>query len=109
MGVNYLTMVTWHTYTERHHHKRNLRNGRESKHTLDVALGASYCGGIESGEHTHPYHDAHLAGSILNPQWEETRNLEHTGNNHRCGMDERADWSRAFHGVGQPDVEWEHC
>ena len=31
----------------------------------------------------------------------------HTCRHHRRGMDEGADWRRAFHRVGQPDVERE--
>ena len=94
--------------TEGNHHERNLRNGRESKHTLDVCLCAGNSGCIESGEHTYPHDDAHCLGCILNPQGEHTRNLEHSGNNHRCGVDECADRSRTLHGIGQPDMQREH-
>ena len=75
---------------------------------LDVALCACNGSSIESGEHTYPYHNAHLTGSILNPQWEQTRNLEHTGHNHRSGVYKGADRCRAFHGIRQPDVQREH-
>src|SRR5574344_398719 len=107
MLVDHL-MMSWHTYAEGYHHKRNLRYSREGEHTLDVALGASHGSGIESGEHSNPYHNAHVTGSILNPQGEETCNLENTGNNHRGGMDERTHRSGTLHGIGQPDVQWEH-
>src|SRR5574344_1450761 len=101
-------MMSWHTYAEGYHHKRNLRDGGEGENTLDVALGASHGSGIESGEDTYPYNNTHLTGSILNPQGEETCNLEHTGNNHRCGVDECTDGSRTLHSIGQPDVQGEH-
>ena len=108
MGVDHLSMMSWHTYAKGYHHKRNLRDGGEGENSLDVALGASHGSGIESGEHSHPYNNTHLTRGILNPQGEETGYLEHTGNNHRGGVDESTDGGRTFHGIGQPDVQGEH-
>ena len=93
---------------EGYHHERNLRDGGEGKHTLDVCLGTCHSSSIESGEDTHPNDDAHSLGSILNPQREHACNLEHTGNHHSSGVNERADRSRTFHSIGQPDVQREH-
>ena len=93
---------------EGHHHEGNLRNRREGQHTLDVGLGTSHGSGIESGDDTHPHDDRHGLRGILNPQREHASHLEHTGHNHRGGMDEGRDRRRAFHGVGQPDVQREH-
>ena len=44
-------MMSWYTYAEGYHHKRNLRYSREGEHTLDVALGASHGSSIECGEY----------------------------------------------------------
>ena len=94
--------------TERYHHERNLRDGGEGQHALDVALAAGHGGSVEGGEGSHPGHYVKGSGSILNPQGEETGNLEHTGHYHGGGMDEGRHGGRAFHGIGQPDVEGEH-
>ena len=72
---------------ERHHHKGDLRNGREGEHALDVALGTCHGGGIESGERAHPSHDAQSLRGILDPQGEEASHLEHTCNDHRSSVD----------------------
>ncbi len=91
-----------------HHHEGNLGNRREGQHALDVALGTSHGGSIESREDAHPDDNRHLRLCILHPQREHTGNLEHAGHNHRCGVDECRDRRRALHGVGQPDVQREH-
>ena len=101
-------MVSRQANAKCNHHKGNLRDCRECEHTLDVALctGNGCC--IESGEYAYPHDDAHLTGSILYPQREETCYLEHTSNNHGSGMDERTDRCRTLHGIGKPNVQWEH-
>src|SRR5437867_3473562 len=33
------------------------------------------------------------------------RNDVNASSDHGCGMNQRADWRRAFHGVGEPNVE----
>ena len=101
-------VMTRQTNTESHHHERNLRNRREGKHTLDVGLGTGNSSGIESREHTDPHDNAHGLGGILNPKREHAGYLEHTGNDHRGGVNESRHWRRTFHGVGQPDVKREH-
>ena len=100
--------VAGEAYAESHHHKGNLRNRGEGKHALDVALCAGYSGSIEGGEGTYPYNDGETLGSVLNPDGEHTCNLEHTGHNHRGGVDEGRNRRRTFHGIGKPDVEGEH-
>ena len=101
-------MLTRQTYAQCHHHKGNLRDSGEGKHTLDITLGTGNGCGIESGEDTYPYHNAQLRLRILNPQGEHTGDLEHTSNDHRCGVNQRADWCRTLHGIGQPDMQREH-
>ena len=100
--------VTGKAHAECHHHEGNLGNGRESQHTLDVALGTSHGGGIEGGEHTHPHDNAHRLGSVLNPQGEHTGNLEHTGHHHGSSVNQSRYRRGALHGIGKPDVQGEH-
>ena len=102
------TVVTGQAHAEGHHHEGNLRDGGEGEHTLDVGLRTSDGGCIESGEDTHPHHNAHGLGSILNPKREHAGQLEDTGHHHRGGVDEGRHRSRTFHGIGQPDVQREH-
>ena len=102
------SLVTRHTNSESNHHKSNLRDCRECQHTLDIALSTSNSSSIESGEDTDVHNNAHLTRSILNPQWEQAGNLEHTSYNHGSSVDEGADRSRTFHSIWQPDVQWEH-
>ena len=40
---------------------------------------------------------------------EQTCHQIHTGNNHCSGMDKGRNRCRAFHCIGEPDVQWEHC
>ena len=47
--------------------------------------------------------------SILDPDGEHARNLEHTSNNHGSGVDKSRYRRWTLHGIGQPDVQWEHC
>ena len=75
------------THTQCHHHERDLRDGREGEHALDIALGTGHSSCIESGEHTYPHHDTQRLRSKMDPQGEHTCNLEHTSHHHRSGMD----------------------
>ena len=100
--------VAGEAYAESHHHEGNLRDSGEGKHALDVALCAGDGSGIEGGEGTYPNNDGETLGSVLNPDGEHTCNLEHTGHNHRGGVDEGRNRRRTFHGIGKPDVEGEH-
>ena len=108
MVVENGTMMTWQTYAEGYHHKCNLRDCREGKHTLDVALCTSYSGSVEGGESTNNHYYLKSLGSVLNPYGEQTCNLEHTGNNHGSSMDKCRYRSRTLHSIWQPDVQREH-
>lgn len=68
----FVTCYKFGANTQRHHHKGNLRDGREGKHTLNVALAASHGSCIECGERTYPSYDVECARCIVNPQGEET-------------------------------------
>ena len=94
--------------TEADHHESNLRDCREGENTLDVELRAGDDSRIHcrDGADDGYEHQGCLACQIKR---EETGNEVDTGHNHSSGMDERADRGRAFHGVGEPDVERHHC
>ena len=87
MIVESCSVMTRETYAEGYHHKCNLRDSREGKHTLDVALCTCYSSSIEGGECTYNNHYLKGLRSILNPYGEETCNLEHTGNHHGGSVD----------------------
>ena len=108
MIVENSSVMTREANAERHHHEGNLRDCREGKHTLDVALGASYGCSVEGGESTDNYDNLKSLGSVLNPYGEETCNLKHTGNHHGGSVDKGRNRSRALHCVRQPDVQREH-
>ena len=92
---------------ERYHHEGNLRDSREGKHALDVDLHAGYHGGVERGESTHNGDDDQSA-FLHEVEREETGHKVDTGHNHGGGVDEGRHGSRAFHGVGQPDMQRHH-
>ena len=108
MIVYHLSVSSGQTHAQSNHHKGNLRNCRESQHTLDITLYASNCSGIECGKRTHPNNNAQCIGSILNPQGEQTGYLINTGNYHRRSMNQGTDRRRTFHCIGQPDMQREH-
>ncbi len=92
---------------ERCHHERNLRDGREREHALDVNLCACHHSRIECGDAAHDSDDVHRR-HLKQIEREQTGHQVHTGHNHRCGMDEGRHGSRAFHSIGEPDVERKH-
>ena len=102
-------MVTRQTYAECYHHERNLRDCRECKHTLDVALCASNGCCVEGCESTYDNDYLKSLRSVLDPYREKTCNLEHTCNDHGSGVDKCRYRCRTFHCVRQPDVQREHC
>ena len=106
--VNHRTVFARKTYAQCHHHKGNLRNGREGKYALDVALNASHRCCIEGSNNTYPHDNRHRFGSILNPEGEEACNLEYASHNHRRSVNQRTDGSGTFHCIGQPNVKGEH-
>ena len=87
MIVENCSVMTGEANAECHHHERNLRDCREGKHTLDVALCTSYSGSVEGGESTNNHYYLKSLRSVLNPYGEQTCNLEHTGNNHSSSVD----------------------
>ena len=96
------------TYAESHHHKAYLRDGGEGEHTLDVALHTGYAGGVERCECAYIGDEVQHMGCIVDEQREHACHQIDACDDHGSGMNQRADRSRAFHGVGQPDVQREH-
>ena len=91
-----------------HEHETNLRDGREGQNALDVALYASHSCGIEGREGCDVGNPMQLFGGELYEDGEQTGHKEHACYNHRCGMDKRRYGCRAFHCIGQPNVQGEH-
>ncbi len=94
-------------HTQRHHHKRNLRNGGECQHTFDVNLRTSHHRGIQCRQGTH-YHDNIHCRSLHQIKREQAGYQVDTGHNHRSGMDKCRHRGGAFHCIGQPDVQRHH-
>ena len=98
--------VLW-GYTERYHHERNLRDGRECEDTLDVNLSACNHRCIECRDGTYDSDECQCC-VLKHVEGEESGYEIHTGHNHGGGVDECRHRGRALHGVGEPDVEREH-
>ena len=95
------------SHTERGEHESNLRDCRESEHALDVGLRASHNGGVEGGNGTCDGDEfEHLGSEEIHR--EHARHQVNTGNDHRSGVDKSRNGRRAFHSVGEPDVQGEH-
>ena len=94
--------------TQRSYHECDLRNGRECKHTLDIALYTCHSRSIKRSERTDysDYIKSHAVNSI---NWEHACHKVNTCHNHRGGMDKCRHWRRAFHCIGKPNVQWKHC
>ena len=93
--------------SQRGHHEGNLGNGREGQRTLDVALGAGDGSGIERRERANDQDDVHrtLHEDI---EREEPCHQEHTGHNHRGGVNQGRHGGGTLHSIGQPDVQRVH-
>ena len=94
--------------TEGDHHKTDLGNGRESQHTLDVALGTGYGCCIEGCECSYISNQMQGVRSKTDEQREHACYQVNTGYHHCGSVDQGADRSRTFHSVRQPDVQREH-
>ena len=87
---------------ERRDHVAELGERGVSEDFLDVALGDGAERGVERGGGADPHDDGERLG-----HHEHVDAAKHVdaGGDHRGGVDERGDGRRAFHRVGQPDVE----
>ena len=94
--------------SQSHHHEPDLGNGGKGQHPLDVALHASHGSGIESRESPDVGHNVQRFRRVCDIKREHPCHLVHSGHDHRGRMNQRTDRRRAFHSVGQPDVEREH-
>ena len=96
-------------YAQSDDHKADLGNGREGQHPFDIRLEAGDHRRKERSEGTHVSDVRQHLRCSHDVQREHARYQEHTGYHHRCGMDQGRNRRRAFHRVGQPDVQGEHC
>ena len=87
-------------------HVAQLAERRIRQHALDVALGEGDRCGEDGGEDADCRHQDHRLWRVGEDRVGAGDEVD-AGVDHRRGMDQRADRRRAFHGVGQPDVERE--
>ena len=90
-----------------YHHESDLGDGGEGEHALDVALYAGHTGGVEGGKGSGIGHEVQHVGGVGYEQGEHPGHQVDTGYHHGGSVDQGADGSRAFHGIGQPDVQGE--
>ena len=96
------------SYAKGHHHECNLRYGGEGENTFDVYLRASHGCGVEGCDGTHTCYERH--GGVYNAVYREHAGYQiYAGNYHGGSVDQGRHGCRAFHGVGQPDVQRHHC
>ena len=94
--------------TQRGNHEAKLGDRRISQHALDIPL--RYGNEREEGgksDHGHKLHGTRRSLTGYEEEREHTHDQEHTGRDHCGGMDDGADWGRAFHRIGQPHVQGE--
>ena len=95
-------------HAEGHHHETDLRYSRKGQHALDIGLHARDRGGKQRGKRADVGNAVqHLRGFEIVDR-EEPRHQIDAGHDHRRGMDQRRHRGRAFHRIGQPDMQREH-
>ena len=93
--------------TDGHDHVAELREGGIGEDALDVVLLDGDEGGEDGGEAADACNDEHPGGRKEQQRIDAAEHID-AGGDHGGGVDERGDRRRAFHGVGQPDVERDH-
>ena len=87
-----------------HDHVAELADRRVGHHTFDVGLGQGDGRPDDHGDAAGKRHDCHGGGRQVIER-RQSRDHEHARRDHGRGMNERRDRRRAFHGIGQPDME----
>ncbi len=93
------------SHATRHEHIAKLRNGGVSQHFLDVGLRDADSRRKQGRERSNDRDHRHRHRRAL----EDRRRARHHINarrHHGRRMNQRRNWSRAFHGVRQPDIKW---
>ena len=88
----------------RHEHVAELRDGRIRQHPLDVGLHEADRRGHQRRQHADDRDDLHRHRRVREEDGVAADHVD-AGGDHRRRVDQRGDGRRAFHGVGQPDVE----
>ena len=88
--------------THAHDHVAELRECRVSEDAFDVVLLDGDERGQQRGKSTDPRNHGQR---IRRKDEEHAAQHVNAGGHHRRGVDQRADGRRAFHRVGQPDVQ----
>ena len=91
---------------ERDRHVAELRQRRVGDDALDVVLDDAEKAHEERRDRADRHHERERGVGELE-QRRHARDHEDAGRHHRRGVDQRRDRRRAFHRIGQPDVERE--
>ena len=97
--------------SEADHHVAELRNGGVGEDALDVVLSDGDERAEEGGDGADPGDDLECdsggerASDLCAHKWVDSRDEEDASGDHGGRVDESADGGRAFHRVGQPDVQ----
>ncbi len=87
-------------------HVAELADRRVGEHALDVVLHEADGGGEDRGERADDRDRGECRGRVRVDRRRARHHVD-AGRDHGRGVDESRDRGRAFHGVGQPDVERE--
>ena len=85
-------------------HESQLRHSGIGEHPLDVVLRQRHHAGQQRRRQSDSEHHVGRARGDLEDR-QQPRDQVDAGDDHRGGVDQRGDRRRAFHRIGQPDVE----
>ena len=92
------------TGTQRHRHVTQLRKRRVGDNPFNVVLDNGNQGHKECRDRANHKHKRQCSLGQLK-QGAHARHHEDTGSHHRCRVDQGRDRRRAFHRIGQPNMQ----
>ena len=95
-------------HAQSHGHITQLRQGRIGNHAFDVILNRAEEAHEQRGNRANHHNHAQRGGGQF-IHGRHARHHEQACGHHRCGVNQRGNGRRAFHGIGQPNVQRKLC